>query len=244
MTTTLGIKTNVDDIDAIVLGSDTQVVYIDSQNNPYKKKLFYKIVAGDFWVLAQSGNITDELRRFYNKLSNPERFKDFNKTKVQDIILQAIEKKRFFEVNELNASLYRETQDFSESGIEFLLATNKPDLNLYHIDPFGNLIESENEPYLVLGSGHEEAIKYLDEKIDRETYDTGNINLERALMLSRRALKRAETDIFTGGPMDLVVVRKDTIHSYGKQIKRRIEESERSVFEEILKQELEATKNS
>lgn len=236
MTTLIGIKTNVGPIDAIILGSDTQLDFTDEEGKPLWKKPFYKIVHGDFWAMGHAGTVTDDVRRFYNRLTNPDKFKDFDKSKVEQMIMRAIESKRFIEIDELNANYYRPLQK-TEDIPEFLMAVNKPQLNLYHIDIYGWLIPPENGVYIVLGSGREEAERYIEEKIEGNDYETSDIDLERALTLYRRSLKRAESDIFSGGPMDLIVVKKDKIDSYGRRIRKTIEIAEKKVFDEILKEE-------
>ena len=125
----------------------------------------------------------------------------------------------------------------------FLLATNMPELGLYHIDPFGNIKEPGKKSYFVLGTGHEKVEGLLESATNGDSYETQNIDLERALILCRRALKRGtETDIFSGGPMDLVVVRKDRVNQYGRRIKKEIESFETRVFKEILAEEIGAEK--
>ena len=47
--------------------------------------------------------------------------------------------------------------------------------------------------------------------------------------------KKASYDIFSGGPMDLVVVRSDRVYSYGEKIKNSLKMAEIKVLEEIVK---------
>jgi 20S proteasome alpha/beta subunit len=238
MTTIVGIKTNSGPIEAIVLGADTQLDFLDEDDKPVGKRPFYKIVCGDFFALAHAGPITDELRRFYNRLTFPERFKDYDKQKVEENLILSVSKKRFLEVYEINSEYYRETEDFDTTH-EFLLAINKPQLNLFHVDPFGNIKEPKNKPYLALGTGYKRAEEIIESAIEGDSYESGNIDLQRALVLCRKALKQGtESDIFSGGPMDLVVIRKDRINQYGKRIKKEIEASEKKVFNNILSEEV------
>jgi 20S proteasome alpha/beta subunit len=115
------------------------------------------------------------------------------------------------------------------------MAINRPKVDIFHIDVFGNLKNSENENYLVLGSGKDEAEKYIEECIEGETFDSYNINIESAIRLCTGALKKARYDIFSGGPMDLVVVRSDKVYSYGEKIKNSLKVAEMKVLEEIIK---------
>ena len=88
---------------------------------------------------------------------------------------------------------------------------------------------------MVLGSGKDEAEKYIEECIEGETFDSYNINIESAIRLCTGALKKARYDIFSGGPMDLVVVRSDKVYSYGEKIKNSLKVAEMKVLEEIVK---------
>lgn len=237
MTTLIGIKTNTEH-EAIVLGADTQMAIYEGEK-PVTKKPLYKIVSGDFWSIAHSGAITDELRKFYNRLTKPDAFKNFGKEKLRESVLDAVKKKRFRDVNELNAEYYRKESD-TEDLHEFLFAVNDPELRLFHIDPFGNLKSSEDGLcYLTLGTGEEEAGDYIEEKLDGEHYDSGNVNLEAALRLCRESLKKASSrDMYSGGPIDFAVIRKDDISTPGKRLEKAIEAAEKEEFEQIIRDEI------
>ena len=72
------------------------------------------------------------------------------------------------------------------------------------------------------------------EKIEGESYDSSNINLEIAVKFCDGAVKKARTEVFSGWPMDLVIIRKNKIDGYGKKIKEAIESAEEKVLEEII----------
>ena len=237
MTTIVGIKTNTD-LDAIILASDTQMNLFDEKGKPYGKKPFYKIIYGSFWALAHVGAVTDEVRTFYNKLS-----KSSDEDYAKKAISTAVENQRFIEVDTLNSKYYRRTKD-DEDLIEFLLAINKPKIELYHIDFFGNLKphSEENCPFMIFGTSEKEVNDYLLDKFEGETYDSANIDIKTALTLCRLALKRAEEDIYSGGPIDITVVRNEGVFSYGKNIRKALENAENLEFEKIIEEEMNRKK--
>jgi len=235
MTTIIGMKTNIGD-EAIVLASDTQLNYYDDDDNVIAKRPLLKIIHGDFWALACSGGDTDELRRFYNKLKNPDdkRYTNFGAEKLKEMMLKSINGKRFYEINELNAKYMKEEGDI-DSTHEFVMAVNKPNVDIFHIDSFGNLKKPKNRNYIFLGSGKDEAEKYIEECIDGDTFDAYNLNIEDAIRLSTGAIKKSKYDILSGGPMDLVVIERSNISSFGKEIRNSLEKAEKNVLEDIIK---------
>lgn len=239
MTSLIGIKTNTGP-EAIVLGSDTQLNYLDDEGNLVAKKSILKIIHGDFWAIACCGAETNEMKSFFRKLQNPEdrRYKNFDKDRLDTMMNKALGKGRFYEINELNANYSREGGDISEAP-EFLIAFNKPKVELFKIDPFGNLIPPKKS-YITLGTGREEVEKYLEEIFEEETYEENAIDLEAALKLSRDAVKKTSQrgDIFSGWPMDLVVTKKNSIKAYGNRIRSAIEKAEDKEFEAIINEEV------
>jgi 20S proteasome alpha/beta subunit len=237
MTTLVGIQTNSGPIDAIVLGTDTQMATFEDEKLVSKKPL-YKIVTGDFWAIAHCGAVTDSLKKFYNRLKYPERTKDYEKGKLKDVIETSIKEKRFMEVDKLNAEYYRKTED-SDDSHEFLFVTYDR-LRLFHIDCYGNLKQPEDErQYLALGTGEQLASGYIEEKLDGETYDSTEITLEVAMQLCRNSLKIASnTDIYSGGPMDIYVFKKGKMStSFGKRLGNALEVAENKEFEKFLKEQ-------
>jgi len=242
MTTIVGIKTNTGIIDAVVLGSDTQLSYLDEDGNAIAKRPILKMVYGDFWALAPCGAYTDELKSFYNKLRKPEdkRYRNFDKDKLETMIAKAVGSKRFIQIDELNANYLKEGGDLEESH-EFLMAVNRPRIELFHVDPFGNLISpKKNKSYMVLGTGEEDASKYIEEQFEEDIYDTNDIDLRVAMDLCRKAVKSASQkgDIMSGLPLDLIVVRKEGIRAYGKRIRNAIEQADEKEFNTIIMEEI------
>src|SRR3990167_2416608 len=102
MTTLIGVRTNIGS-DAVVIASDTQMSFFDEDRNPLSKKTFYKILTGDYWILAHAGDGSENLRKFCSRISYPDKFKEFNKKELNREIMRAVEKKRYFRINDLNA---------------------------------------------------------------------------------------------------------------------------------------------
>tara|TARA_Y100000310_G_C20624160_1_gene784955 strand:+ start:524 stop:1264 length:741 start_codon:yes stop_codon:yes gene_type:complete len=245
MTTLVGMKVNSGSIDGVVLGSDTQLGEYDKNSVLVGKKRLYKIASGDFWSMGHAGEVTEELRRFYNRLTKPEMFKDYGKIDVEEMINDSLREKRFIEIDKLNAN-YCKSDDFLEDGElddlhEFIIAVNKPKLELYRVDCFGNLIpRDKGKSYVVLGEGGAKAEEYIEESLDGERYDSDEITLEGAIRLCRNGLKIAsKKDASTGGPMDIVILRKEGIFSYGGRIRRALNSAEDREFDKIIKEELE-----
>ena len=234
MTTLIGIKTNVGE-ESIILASDTQLNYYSVKGEPIEKRPLLKIVYGEYWALAQSGADTNDLRSFFNKLRNPKdrRYKDFGTDKLEKMINVAVDNKRFMEICELNAKYVREEEDVDQTH-EFIMAVNKPKMELYHVDIFGNLKTQSDRGFVVLGSTSDKAESYLDDEIDKDTYHESNIDISRAVQLLNNALKNSNTELLSGLPMDLVIIRKNEIRGYGKRIKDAVEFAERKVIEEIV----------
>ena len=242
MTTLVGIKTNSGSIEAVVLGSDTQLNYLDEDGNPISKRPILKIIYGDFWALASCGAYTDELRSFYNKLRKPEdkRYKNFDKGKLESMINKTVGCRRFIQIDELNANYLRDGGDLEEAN-EFLMAINKPRIELFHVDPFGNLIlPKKNKNYIILGTGGNDAKKYMEEQFENDVYDSDDIDLKVAMELCRKAVKNVSQkgDIMSGLPLDLIVVRKEGIKAYGKRIKNAIEQADENEFKNIMMEEI------
>lgn len=241
MTTIIGVKTETGPIDAVLLCADTQVSLYAGEI-PEEKKSRYKMFFGDFWALAYSGPITDDLRMFTNRFSQPERYryKNWGKAAVEEAVLTALSDGRFMEVDALNAAYSRrliEHDESLEAMHEFLLAVNKPKLELYRVDSYGNLISVRDKRYLLLAptSEIEKLVqRSIDDTLDGESIDANTIDLQTAFRLCRTAIKRSERDITSSGPMDLVIVRKEGVYPYGKQIRKALLTAEDAECARIL----------
>lgn len=231
MTSIVGIKTNTENVEAIILGTDTQMA-IYQEEKVVEKRYFYKILCGEFWAIAHAGAINDELRRFYNSLRYT------NKENQKKMIENAIKRRRFIEIDKLNAEYYRKEENLEQLH-EFIFAINEPKLRLFHIDCFGNLRASETEkPYLVLGTGKEKIERHLEEKLEGDNLDFSNITIKTALELCRDGLKKASSmDIFSGG-LDIVVLKKDKIsYQFGRKLREALDNVEKQEFEKFLREQ-------
>ena len=239
MTTSIGMKTEIGE-EAIILASDTQLSSLDAT----EKSSFLKIVYGDFWAITQVGVYDNNMKSFYNKLRNPsdKRYKDFSKEKLIRMVNKAIERKRFFEIDQLNAESIKDGIKVDDLA-QFIMAINNPKIDLFHIDIFGNLKSlSSDENYFVLGGGKEKVERYLEENIEGGSIDSSNIDLDKATRLCwnslKYALKKPNSDIFSGWPIDIAVIKKDKIKSYGEMIKEAHEETDKNLLDKIIKDQM------
>jgi|SRR3989344_176269 len=248
MTTLIGVRTNIGS-DAVVIASDTQMSFFDEERNPLSKKTFYKILTGDYWILAHSGDGTEYLRKFCSRITYPDRFKDFDKKVLNKEIIEAVEKKRYLRIDNLNAEHSLENamevdEDDEIEFVEFLFAIREGNglnskLHLYRIDSYGNLIPPKiGSSYLVLGTSKKKIKEYLTENVDEgESYKSGNLDLETSLDLCDNILEKfAETDIYTGGLMDFAVLTKDKIFHYGEELKQDLREFRKKRIKDKIKE--------
>ena len=239
MTTLLGIKTNSGE-EAVVLVTDTQVIFGNDESKG--RTPFYKTAIGEFWALSSMGTHWDGSRKFYNKLTSPKRYKDTTEKDVEKIILEAIKKERFIEIDTLNAEYMLADGDGESGTLQFLFGTNKPKIELYFIDSYGNLRTTQdlnNEVSLIVKStddGIEDSIyNTILEKIRGEDVGSSDrIDLETALKVAYEGMKKIDVDLYSGGPIDITVITKDGVFNYGKQIKKALADAESAAFENIL----------
>ena len=209
MTTLIGVKTNIGP-DAVVIASDTQMSFLDEERNPLSKKTFYKILTGDYWILAHAGDGTEHLRRFCSRITYPDRFKNFGKDVLNKEIMTALDEKRYSRINNLNAecsleNAIKDDEDEEIEFVEFLFAIREENsqntkLHLYRIDSYGNLIPPNvGSSYLVLGTSKKKIKEYLTEHVDEgESYKSGNLDLETSIDLCDNVLEKfSETDIYS-----------------------------------------------
>src|SRR3989344_2094904 len=227
MTTLLGIKTNSGE-EAVVLVTDTRVIFGNDESKG--RTPFYKTAIGEFWALSSMGTHWDGSRKFYNKLTSPKRYKD------------TIKKERFIEIDTLNAEYMLADGDGESGTLQFLFGTNKPKIELYFIDSYGNLRTTQdlnNEVSLIVKStddGIEDSIyNTILEKIRGEDVGSSDrIDLETALKVAYEGMKKIDVDLYSGGPIDITVITKDGVFNYGKQIKKALADAESAAFENIL----------
>ncbi|MBI2110492.1 hypothetical protein HYT51_01810, partial [Candidatus Woesearchaeota archaeon] len=141
-----------------------------------------------------------------------------------------------------------ESNGEEEDETEIILAVNRPALELYHVDPYGNVnpvSTSEDLEYICLGSGSELAEGYIDEqdykedsyipeKIRKEGISLDNVTIPIAGWLVINALRKARKDARTGGIIDIAVVTHDRIETIEPILRKRIEELEQEEYSEFL----------
>lgn len=232
MTTLFGIKANQNE--TVVLASDNQLSIYDEDNKMVSKRPFKKTYCGDFWALGHAGAVTKRLQKFHGVLKG---YKNYGSSpeKVKEIIETAVRKKRFYEINELNALERREGTEIEDLH-SFMLAINKPKPSLWGITEFGHLQESSEEKdleYICYGSGEDKVDEYIKRKISKKEFDPEEITTSIAIDIAVGALEEAEEDGYTGLGLDLFVLTKDNIRDYGEEIRDAIEKAKRMKIEEI-----------
>lgn len=251
MTTILGLKTQTG-IEAVVIGSDTQVTYFDEDGTPTGKKKIVKVICGKNWVLGHAGK--DDARLFYfNRMmlgkskagneSSEEKTSDKKITPDQRISMaidtymkygDKFDGPHFPEVNTLNTRVYRkidESEDEKSRKEEFdslhcfILVSNQPQVGLWRVDEYGSLKppakddETESLEYVVIGSGSKIVRKYIKDQIEDEKINPMEVDIPKALDLVRNCIdKAASKDIYTGMPIDLVVLTPFDLKFPGERI--------------------------
>ena len=223
MTLIVGVKAG-SGIQGRVLAADTQLTEYDGNEPISKTQGVKKLVSGDYWTMGFSGVKRAYLRDFFRNLKSDE-------SKVQN----AIETGYFPEVNELNRLICKE---YGESDlVKFLLASSKPNLGLYCVDLLGNVndkqIESDEGDYMVIGSGSTSAESYLENKLGNDKDYQDGVTLEKAIDLAWDSIKEGNHDIFTGGPIDLVVVTDKYVKDFGASLKQVVRRAENKALENV-----------
>lgn len=156
---------------------------------------------------------------------------------------RAIAWKYFPEIALLNSVReYKEGEDLEELP-SFLLASNKPDLGLYHVLSSGLVEEVQKQDGIVwkaLGSGAEIAEEYMEQEEytdDKQLLcevDTQDFTARKAIALAIRLVEKALKDAQSGGPVDIVVIDEQGTHPHGKQIQKGVMEAIHREEEKIL----------
>ena len=233
MTTLIGIRTN-DGPDGIVIASDYQISEVDGNDHTVSTRPMNKIYTGPFWAMAHAGRDTRSLLRFYGVLKGYKRY-DSSEEKARATILSAIDDMFFPEVRDLNTKL-RKNGDESEDLISFLLAVNKPEVNLWEVDEFGNIKEPNDESdfdYICLGGGADKAEDHIKGLLSNEDIDRDKIGIDNAVYTARSAIGAAETEAGTGMGFGLTVLIQDDIREWGKDIRRKLKETEQRELKDI-----------
>lgn len=245
MTTILGIQTN-EGVEGIVLASDKQINFYVDDKLIGRKKHGKKIIIGSNYALAHAGTIDNFLLGFNRYLITQK------KEEIKNMILKAVEKYKenpthtkgwgfephFYEINSLNTAVMNRRED--ENGEidihDFILAVNLPELGLYRVDGHGNLKESsKNRPfkYLSIGSGSDKVYEYISGLVDNDEIDPSHITIPIAIQIVKKSFKKAEEEINTDGIPDYVILTKDSIRTYGDEIRKSMEDAYEKILNEI-----------
>ena len=108
-----------------------------------------------------------------------------------------------------------------------LLATKYGEPKLYTCWPMGLV---EERQWTTIGSGSEFADKYLSEQ--EGPMEKNSYTLKQSVDHAVTSLKEASQDIYTGG-LDLVVVTKNGIKPFGKDIKTALESAKKDAIRDI-----------
>ena len=79
-----------------------------------------------------------------------------------------------------------------------------------------------------LVKGITDTLKEFSDLLDKD------IDIERAIKLCNESTRKSSKDMYSGGPMDLVVLTKDKVRGYGKRIKQAIDDAESEIIEKII----------
>ncbi len=229
MTAIIGIK-SYSGSKEIILAADSQMTDFEDNRIPVSKVTgFNKIAIGKDWAMGFAGIYCPPLRIFFKSLRS--------ESCPNNLIEDAINNKYFSEVNELNTKIARKYGD--DCSAHFLLASSKPDLGIYFVDKMGNVLErpvyeDDNSEYLAIGSGSDSARDYLEKKIDR-FLDGDGITHDMALRYAYESIEQTD-DMYTGGPIEIVVVKKNSVNNYGSRLRRAAIKAVRTELENIIKE--------
>lgn len=223
MTVIVGVKAG-SGINGRVLAADTQLTEYDGDEPISKTQGVKKLVSGDYWAMGFSGVKRSYLRDFFRSLKADE-------CSVEN----AVETGYFREVNELSRRICKEYGE--DDLVKFLLVSSKPKLGLYCIDLMGNVnskqIESDEGDYMMIGSGSTSAGDYLEEKLGNDKDYQDGVTLEKAIDLAWGSIKEGNHDIFTGGPIDLIVVTDKYVKDFGASLKQVVRRAEIKALENV-----------
>ncbi len=152
-----------------------------------------------------------------------------------------INRRYFFEFDMLNRyASVRNLED--EWGSHLLFAVNEPEIGLYRCDSHGIVYSGSSDgglEYETIGSGKKWVHhylgyeKYLEDKL-LKGFNPEKVDLEAAKNLALRLVEYAiEKDKYSGGIIDLAVVKEGDIKHYGPEIKKSIKESKHGIYGSI-----------
>jgi len=224
MTTNIGIESKLDEKNpAVVLASDLTVTrqeYVDKgdfvirNTTKGETQKIHIATSGDF-AIAIAGTVDEPLFDFlYNMLNG------------KHDIQKAIKKGDYPEIRNLNA--YRWQGRMPNNNITSLIIASRFDNKpaFYTAWPLGLI---EPRIWTAIGSGSDYALKHIaNSGFPRPP----NKSISESIQLANDALMAASEDMYTGG-LDLVVVKKDGIDTYGSLVKKKIDRAKRNVINQI-----------
>jgi len=193
------------------------------------ERIILKMQKGEIVAGTDIDNFVVKIARKMNEQKSP--------------VENATQSKYFEELAMINRYLL--LRDKSADSVELILAVNKPLLELYHVDPFGNVkkVESEEMDYVCLGTGSDLVEKFIDDeqyRDDPKLHDIkiDNLAIPSAIQLAIASLKIASKDVNTGGFIGLTVVQENSIENFSDFIQAEIASAESKAYDEIIKKYL------
>lgn len=258
MTIILGVQA----VDGIVLASDTSLLIRNEEHDDYKdRSIRKKINIGDYHALAWTGIDDKYLQRFFNYFAGRRDLSSFLEylqeasgseglpnlptisTSGISPLERAISDKHIWEFELCNRLYLKRGGDFDEAS-EFILATNKPRLSLYHVDSMGNVapaVEHEGVNSFALGGsasnlgGYLSSHEYEDDPFVAPHIDPDNITLPVAIRIAIGALKKAYKHIDAGGTPDMAIITRNTVEAHGDFLRKAITEAETGAWQAIIR---------
>ena len=230
MTAIIGIKA-YSGAKEIIFAADSQMTDVEDNRIPVSKVTgFNKIATGKDWAMGFAGIYCPPLRSFFKNLRS--------ESSSSNLIENAVNNKYFAEVNELNTKIAKKYGD--DCSAHFLLASSKPEVGMYFVDKMGNVLErpvyeDETTDYLTIGSGSDSARSYLEKRMDTKYLDQEGISHANALRYAYEAIEQTD-DLYTGGPIEIVVLKQDSVNSYGAKLRRAARKAVRTELEKIIKE--------
>jgi len=230
----------------IVVSSDRQLSEEDG-----KKKSDDKLFYGDNWIMADVGDDNKETRKFYRLLQGHKLDEDFysalewkvtddflkNKTVREErawgMIERAVSKRDFYEIDRLNKLIMKRTRDGASTN-EFLLVVNKPELQMFHVDEYGNMFLPEGDyfDYICLGSGKENMNEYIESQIRDRKIRVKNISHTVVVHLAPDCVCAAEQiDKNTGLGYDLIIASEREIRNRGDPIREKLSKANYGILD-------------
>jgi len=223
MTTLVGIKANRGK-KGVVLASDlnkTRQEWKPEGDIAYKELTTsetQKIYAGhsNRVAIAGAGIVDSYLGKFIEDIKR-------GKIDIEKVITESY----FPEVLDMNLNRWNGTVPIAENSSSFLMATRFGEPKLYTCWPLGKV---EERLWTSIGSGSKYALQYLRDA--EGPMQNNSWTLKRSLDLSVESLNRASQDIYTGG-LDIVVLTKEGLFPFGKDIKTSLQGAKKRVVRNI-----------